>query len=57
MTETQQKDFEELLERLKQEEEVCEGCLDRNAFADKCEGCGTHGNIQDLERLITNMEN
>lgn len=57
MTESQQKDFEELLEQLKQEEEVCEGCPNRNAFADKCEGCGTHGNIQALEQLITNMEN
>lgn len=57
MTESQQKDIEELLEQLKQEEEVCEGCLNRNAFADKCEGCGTHGNIQVFEQLITNMEN
>ena len=52
MTEPQQKDFEELLEQLKQEEETCESCPDRNAPADRCEGCGTHGNIRDLEQLI-----
>lgn len=55
MTEPQQKDFEELLEQLKQEEETCESCPDRNAPADRCEGCSTHGNIQDLEQLIENM--
>lgn len=57
MTELQQKDFEELLEQLKQEEETCESCTDRNAPAGRCEGCGTHGNIQDLEQLIASMEN
>lgn len=56
MTEPQQKDFEELLEQLQQEEEVCESCPNKNTFADKCEGCGTHGNIQDLEQLIASME-
>lgn len=56
MTEPQQKDFEELLEQLKQEEETCESCPDRNAPADRCEGCGTHGNIQDLEQLIESMK-
>ena len=56
MTEPQQKDFEELLEQLRQEEEVCESCPNKNTFADKCEGCGTHGNIQDLEQLIASME-
>lgn len=56
MTEPQQKGFEELLEQIWQEEEVCESCRDKNAFADKCEGCGTHGNIQDLKRLIASME-
>ena len=53
----QPKDFEELLEQLKQEEETCESCPDRNAPADRCEGCGTHGNIRDLEQLIASMEN
>lgn len=57
MTEPQQKDFEELLEQLKQEEETCESCQDRNAQADRCEGCSTHGNIRDLEQLIASMEN
>ncbi len=57
MTEPQQKDFEELLEQLKQEEEICESCSDRNAPADRCEGCSTHGNIRDLEQLIASMEN
>ena len=56
MTEPQQKDFEELLEQLRQEEEVRESCPDKNAFADKCEDCGTHGNIKDLEGLINSME-
>lgn len=56
MTEPQQKDFEELLKQLKQEEEVCEGCPDRNAFADKCEGCGTHANIQELNQIIANIK-
>ena len=56
MTEPQQKDFEELLEQLEQEEETCESCPDRNAPADRCEGCGTHGNIQDLEQLIESMK-
>lgn len=57
MTEPQQKDFEELLEQLEQEEETCKSCPDRNAPADRCEGCGTHGNIRDLKQLISNMEN
>lgn len=56
MTETQQKDYEELLEQLRQEEECCESCRYKNAFADMCEGCGTHGNIQDIERLLTNFQ-
>ena len=56
MTEPQQKDFEELLEQLEQEEETCESCPDRNAPADRCEGCSTHGNIQDLEQLIESMK-
>lgn len=56
MTEPQQKDFEDLLEQLEQEEETCESCPDRNAPADRCEGCGTHGNIQDLEQLIESMK-
>lgn len=56
MTETQQKDYEELLEQLRQEEECCESCHDKNAFADMCEGCGTHGNIQDIERLLTDFQ-
>lgn len=55
MTETQQKDLEELLEQLRQEEEVCEYCGDKNAFANRCEGCGTYGNIQDLEGLIHSL--
>lgn len=55
MTEPQQKDLEELLEQLEQEEEVCESCPDKNAFADACEGCGTHGNKRDLERMIHEM--
>lgn len=50
------KEGEELLEQLKQEEETCESCPDRNAPADRCEGCGTHGNIQDLEQLIESMK-
>lgn len=33
-----------------------ESCPDRNAPADRCEGCGTHGNIQDLEQLIESMK-
>lgn len=57
MTEPQQKDFEELLEQLEQEEETCESCPDRNAPADGCEECGTHGNIRDLKQLISSMEN
>jgi hypothetical protein len=56
MTEPQQKDFEELLEQLKQEEETCKSCPDRNAPVDRCEGCGTHGNIRDLEQLIESMK-
>lgn len=55
MTEPQQKDLEELMEQLQQEEEICEDCPHKNAFADECEGCGTHGNIQDLEILIRSM--
>ena len=56
MTEPQQKDFEELLEQLKQEEETCKSCPDRNTPVDRCEGCGTHGNIRDLEQLIESMK-
>lgn len=55
MTEPQQKDYEELLEQLRQEEEVCESCADRNMPFDVCENCGTHGNIKDLETLIRDM--
>lgn len=55
MTELEQKDYEELLQWLQQEEEVCECCPDKNAFADKCEGCSTHGAITDLLNQIMEM--
>lgn len=56
MTEPQQKDYEELLQQLQQEEEVCESCPDKNAFADKCEGYSTHGVITDLSMQIMEMQ-
>ncbi len=54
MTEPQQKEVDELLEQLQQEEECCEGCPDR-FIAEVCEGCGTHGNIRDLEIMIADL--
>lgn len=54
MTEPQQKDLDELFEQLQEELECCEDCPDRNT-PELCEGCGTHGNIQDLEGLIHSL--
>ena len=57
MTELQQKDFDELHEQLRQEESCCEHCGDWREYGDAaCDGCGTHGNIQDIETLIMNLE-
>lgn len=57
MTELQQKDYDELLEQLRQEETVCETCPSRNEFckSDICDGCGTHGNIQDIEMQLAEL--
>ena len=57
MTELQQKDYEELLEQLRQEETVCETCPHKNEFTQSahCDGCGTHGNIQDIETLLADI--
>lgn len=46
---------DELLEELRQEEEICESCPDKSAFASRCEHCGTNRCIQDLERMIHSM--
>ena len=54
MTDPQQKEVDELLEQLQQEEECCEGCPDRH-IAEVCECCGTHGNIKDLEMMIADI--
>lgn len=57
MTELMQKDLEELYEQLEQEEKCCESCPNKGLFtqSDICEGCGTHGNIADLEHLIRSL--
>lgn len=54
MTDPQQKDVDELLEQLNQELECCEECPDRQ-IPELCDGCGTHGNIKDLEMMIADI--
>lgn len=55
MTEPQQKDYEELMEQLMQEESVCGNCRNKEKGTAYCDGCGTHGNILYLETLMADM--
>lgn len=54
MTDPQQKEVDELIEQLNQALECCEGCPDRQ-IPELCDGCGTHGNIKDLEMMIADI--
>lgn len=54
MTDPQQKEVDELIEQLNQELECCERCPDRQ-IPELCDGCGTHGNIKDLEMMIADI--
>ena len=55
MTESMQKDLEELYEHLAQEEACCENCPDIGT-SEICECCATGGNIRSLEQLIHSLE-
>lgn len=53
-----QDDIEELLEDLRQEEAVCEGCEYLHTFmqSDACEACGTNGNIKDIKDRLEELQ-
>lgn len=53
--ELQQKDYEELAEQLRQEESCCDDCGNKGKGTDYCEGCGTYGNMQYIERLMADI--
>lgn len=57
MTEPQQNYYEELLQQLQQEEEICENCGSWKEYGlAGCDGCGTYGNKLDLEAMMRDLE-
>lgn len=42
-------------EQLRQEESYCYNCGHWAKGNDYCEGCGTYGNIQDMERFLESV--
>lgn len=57
MTEPQQKDYEELLEQLRKEEEICDSCQYRNTFVSHCDGCSTGDMIHSMSIKVLEMQN
>lgn len=53
----QQREREEILKQLAQEEEICETCGDYKEYgAVVCDGCSVYGNKLDFETTLKGLE-
>lgn len=57
MAKSNKEDLDELYKNLQEEESNCEHCGYWTEYGNAaCDGCATHGNIQDMKMYIADLE-